>query len=270
MEKQTDGSPESELGLFFGEVGALEKQARESNLHGEGLKEDSKMLSEVLFSEKSKDEGHLLKVGSNEKSKDQGDSLKNSNSSTEEVKSGSNNDPHRLKQGEQKKEASFSIETKTEGSKIHPESLKIGSEEKSNDQGDRLIGKSVELAKKVSENENIPFGTAKRYVSELRKELKTKEPKQTAKKEKSAQKEEVKKSPKQVLQSKVKEFQKKYGKMSYTQKEAALERLLNSLRKLRKQQADLHRKNGLGSKDSELVELLTSVGQQKRIWKMKV
>ncbi|WP_078127255.1 chromosome partitioning protein ParB [Leptospira alexanderi] len=208
MEKQTDGSPESELGLFFGEVGALEKQARESNLHGEGLKEDSKMLSEVLFSEKSKDEGHLLK---------------------------------------------------------------IGSEEKSNDQGDRLIGKSVELAKKVSENENIPFGTAKRYVSELRKELKTKEPKQTAKKEKSAQKEEVKKSPKQVLQSKVKEFQKKYGKMSYTQKEAALERLLNSLRKLRKQQADLHKKRmELGSKDSELVELLTSVGQQKRIWKMKV
>ncbi|EQA61536.1 hypothetical protein LEP1GSC062_2708 [Leptospira alexanderi serovar Manhao 3 str. L 60] len=59
--------------------------------------------------------------------------------------------------------------------------------------------------------------------------------------------------------------------MSYTQKEAALERLLNSLRKLRKQQADLHKKRmELGSKDSELVELLTSVGQQKRIWKMKV
>ncbi|EQA61586.1 hypothetical protein LEP1GSC062_2709, partial [Leptospira alexanderi serovar Manhao 3 str. L 60] len=95
------------------------KQARESNLHGEGLKEDSKMLSEVLFSEKSKDEGHLLKVGSNEKS---------------------------------------------------------------NYEGHSLIGKPVELAKKISEEERIPLGTARNYVSELRKELKTKEPKQTAKK----------------------------------------------------------------------------------------
>ncbi|EMO65754.1 hypothetical protein LEP1GSC132_3063 [Leptospira kirschneri str. 200803703] len=59
--------------------------------------------------------------------------------------------------------------------------------------------------------------------------------------------------------------------MSSDQKEAALERLLNSLRKLRKQQAELHKRTmELGAKDSELVELLTSVGQQKRIWKMKV
>ncbi|WP_078130557.1 chromosome partitioning protein ParB [Leptospira alexanderi] len=237
MEKQRDGSPESELGLFFGEVGALEKQEKESNLHGEGLK-----------------------IGSDQKSNDHPDRLIG-NSSKGLVKKESSFDGTKTEGSKQGKE----------GSKIHPESLKIGSEEKSNDQGDRLIGKSVELAKKVSENENIPFGTAKRYVSELRKELKTKEPKQTAKKEKAAQKEEVKKSPRQVLQSKVKEFQKKYGKMSYTQKEVALERLLNSLRKLRKQQADLHKKTmELGSKDSELVELLTSVGQQKRIWKMKV
>ncbi|EMO85373.1 hypothetical protein LEP1GSC070_1787 [Leptospira santarosai str. AIM] len=41
----------------------------------------------------------------------------------------------------------------------------IGSE-KSNYQGDSLIEKPVELAKKVSENENIPLGTARRYVTD--------------------------------------------------------------------------------------------------------
>ncbi|UOG65982.1 hypothetical protein MAL04_20010 (plasmid) [Leptospira noguchii] len=52
----------------------------------------------------------------------------------------------------------------------------IGSE-KSKYQGDILIGKPVDLAKKVSENENIPLGTARRYVTELKKELKSKAPK---------------------------------------------------------------------------------------------
>lgn len=90
VEEQTGGMSGSELGQQV-EVGNLEEQAKESNLQGEGLKEDSKMLSEVLFSKESKDEGHLLigkSQGSNEKSKVQGD---------------------RLKQGEQKKEASSSI-----------------------------------------------------------------------------------------------------------------------------------------------------------------
>ncbi|AXR66675.1 hypothetical protein DPV73_00175 [Leptospira mayottensis] len=59
--------------------------------------------------------------------------------------------------------------------------------------------------------------------------------------------------------------------MSYEQKEAALERLLNSLRKLRKQQSKLSEAmKELYSKDSEIVELVTSVGQKKRIWKLKV
>lgn len=206
---------ESELGLFFGEVGTLEEQAQGSNLQGDSLKTGSE--------KKSKQEGELL-IGN--ASKD----LANKVSSLDGIGSG-----------------------------------------KSNDQGDRLIGKSVELAKKVSENENIPFGTAKRYVSELRKELKTKEPKSSKKEEKPTKKEEGKKSRRQIVKTKVKEFQKKYGKMSYDQKEAALERLLNSLRKVRKQQDELHKKTmELGSKDSELVELISSVGQQKRIWNLKV
>ncbi|WP_061217673.1 ParB N-terminal domain-containing protein [Leptospira weilii] len=199
--KETDGISGSELGLFFGEVGTLEKQAKESNLHSEGLignsgKDLGNKGSSLTGSgsEKSKDEGHLL----------------NSNS-------------------------------------------------------------SKDLAKKISKNENIPFGTAKNYITEIRKELKAKDPKQTVKKEKPAKKEEGKKNQRQILQAKVKDFQKKYGKLTYNQKEAALERLLNSLRKVRKQQDELHKKAmELGSKDSELVELITSVGEQKRIWKMKV
>ncbi|WP_061216637.1 chromosome partitioning protein ParB [Leptospira weilii] len=224
VEKQTEGMLESELGLF-GEVGTIKEQG--SNLQGEGLKEDSKMLSEVLFSEKSKDEGHLLigrSQGSNERSKIQG------------------------------------------------ESLKIGSDQKSNYQGDSLIEKPVELAKKVSENENIPLGTARRYVTELKKELKTKEPKPTAKKEKPAKKEEgKKKTRKQIAQKKAKEFQKKYLKMTYDQKEAALDRLLGTLVRLRKQQSKLNEQVMDNHwKDSEIVYQLTAVGQDKRIWKLKV
>ncbi|UML80572.1 ParB N-terminal domain-containing protein [Leptospira kirschneri] len=147
-----------------------------------------------------------------------------------------------------------------------------GVEQKSKVQGELLIGHSgKDLAKRVSEKENIPVGTAKKYIAELRKELKTKDPKSSKKEEKSTKKEEGKKSRRQLVKAKVKEFQKKYGKMSYDQKEAALERLLNSLRKIRKQQDELHKKTmELGSKDSELVELISSVGQQKRIWNLKV
>lgn len=40
----------------------------------------------------------------------------------------------------------------------------------SKDQGDLLIGRSAALAEKVAHKEKIPLGTAKRYVTELRKE----------------------------------------------------------------------------------------------------
>lgn len=136
-----------------------------------------------------------------------------------------------------------------------------------------MIGNSSkDLARKVSENENIPLGTAKNYISELKKELKTKEPKPTAKKEKPAKKEEgKKKTRKQIAQKKAKEFQKKYLKMSYEQKEAALDRMLGLLVRLRKQQSKLDEQvMELHWKDAEIVYQLTAVGQDKRIWKLKV
>ncbi|UNE67091.1 chromosome partitioning protein ParB [Leptospira interrogans] len=258
LEKQTGGMFGSEFGLFFGEVGALEEQAKESNLHGEGLKEGSEIHPESL------------KIGSDQKS---------------------NNDSHRLKQGEQKKEASSSIGTKTEGSKQESdllknsnsstkqvkgskqesESLKNGSDKKSNYEGHSLIEKRKELAKKISEEEKIPLGTARNYVSELKKELKTKEPKETSK-EKPAKKEEgKKKTRKQIAQAKAKEFQKKYLKITYDQKEAALDRMLGTLIRLRKQQTKLNDQvMELHWKDAEIVYQLTAVGQDKRIWKLKV
>lgn len=175
-----------------------------------------------------------------------------------------------FKETESKQESEFLISNSSKDLVNNESSLDGSGSEKSKYQGDILIEKQ-DLAKKVSENENIPLGTARRYVTELKKELKTKERKPSKREEKSIKRGEVKKSPRQILQAKVKEFQKKYGKMSSDQKEAALERLLNSLRRLRKQQAELHKRTmELGAKDSELVELLTSVGQQKRIWKMKV
>ncbi|KGE22178.1 chromosomal partitioning protein ParB, partial [Leptospira interrogans serovar Lai] len=71
---------------------------------------------------------------------------------------------------------------------VNNESSLVGSgSEKSKYQGDILIEKQ-DLAKKVSENENIPLGTARRYVTELKKELKTKNPKSIAKKEKDESK----------------------------------------------------------------------------------
>ncbi|ULH27602.1 chromosome partitioning protein ParB [Leptospira weilii] len=196
LEKQTGGMSGSELGLFFGEVGALEEQAKES--------------------------------------KQESDLLKNSNSSTEEGKS---------------------------GSKIQGESLIFSKREQSEN-----------LAVKISKNENIPRGTAQRYIAELKKELKTKEPKETAKKEKPAKKEEgKKKTRKQIAQAKAKEFQKKYLKMSYDQKEAALDRMLGTLIRLRKQQTKLNDQvMELHWKDAEIVYQLTAVGQDKRIWKLKV
>ncbi|WP_244894549.1 chromosome partitioning protein ParB, partial [Leptospira alexanderi] len=164
------------------------------------------------------------------------------------------------------------ISEQAKESNLHGEGLKEGSNEKSNYQGDSLIEKPVELAKKVSENENIPLGTARRYVTELKKELKTKEPNQTAKKEKPAKKEEgKKKTRKQIAQAKAKEFQKKYLKMTYDQKEAALDRLLGLLVRLRKQQSKLNEQVMENHwKDSEIVYQLTAVGQDKRIWKLKV
>ncbi|EMF91516.1 ParB-like protein [Leptospira santarosai str. ST188] len=160
------------------------------------------------------------------------------------------------------------VGTVSEQAKQEREVLKTESE-KSNDQGDRLIGKQ-ELAKRVSENENIPFGTAKRYVSELRKELKSKAPKASSPKEKK--KEEVgKKTRKQLVEGKAKEFQKKYSKLSRNQKAESVNRLLNSLVNLRKRVSKLNDQiSELGDKDHEIVTKLIAVGERERIWKLKI
>lgn len=221
----------SELGLF-GEVGTVSEQAKQE---GEVLKTES---------EKSNYEGHrliekpveLAREVSDQKSKVQGELL---------------------------------IEGETQKPRKEDFSLiGIGSE-KSNDQGDRLIGKQ-ELAKRVSENENIPFGTAKRYVSELRKELKSKAPKAVSEKEKK--KEEVgKKTRKQIVEGKAKEFQKKYSKLSRNQKAEAVNRLLNSLVNLRKRVSKLNEQiSELSERDHEIVTKLIAVGERERIWKLKI
>ncbi|EMY24511.1 ParB-like protein [Leptospira interrogans serovar Australis str. 200703203] len=186
------------------------------------------------------------------------------------------------------------------GSKQESESLKIGSDEKSKDEGDLLIGKSVELAKKessldgsdsekskdeshllisnsskdlakkISKNENIPFGTAKNYITELRKELKTKEPKPSKREEKSIKQGEVKKSPRQIVQAKVKEFQKKYGKLSASAKKTEVSRLVGKLIQLRKKKEKLDAEiTAFHQSYSEIVEKLTAVGEKKRVWELK-
>ncbi|EKR64847.1 hypothetical protein LEP1GSC036_0508, partial [Leptospira weilii str. 2006001853] len=199
LEKQTDGMSGSELGLFFGEVGTLEKQAKESKVH-----------PDLLIGNSGKDLG--------------------------------------------KKESS----------------LAGSGSGKSNYEGHSLIEKpKKELAKKISEEERIPLGTARNYVSELKKELKTKDPKQTTKKEKPAKKDEGKKSPRQIEQAKVKEFQKKYGKLSASAKETEVSRLVGRLIQLRKKKEKLDAEIAAFHQGySEIVEKLTAVGEKKRVWEV--
>lgn len=136
---------------------------------------------------------------------------------------------------------------------------------KSKYQGDILIEKQ-DLAKKVSENENIPLGTARRYVTELKKELKTKNPKSIAKKEKDESKIKTLKS-----KDKVKEFQKKYSKMSSTAKKAEVNRLVSKLVILRKKRKRLDEEMmNLLKEDSEIVEKLVSVGEKKKVQGLSV
>ncbi|EKR75461.1 hypothetical protein LEP1GSC041_3695, partial [Leptospira noguchii str. 2006001870] len=154
---------------------------------------------------------------------------------------------------------------------VNNESSFVGSgSEKSKDEGDSLIEKPVELAKKVSENENIPLGTARRYVTELKKELKSKEPKVVSEKEKKKGKNE---SKSKTLQSKdkVKEFQKKYSKMSSTAKKAEVSRLIGKLIQVRKKREKLDAQvTAFIKEDSLIVEKLFAVGEKKRVQGLSV
>ncbi|AVQ12311.1 Chromosome partitioning protein ParB [Leptospira santarosai] len=161
------------------------------------------------------------------------------------------------------------VGTVSEQAKQEGEVLKTESE-KSNYEGHSLIEKPKELAKKISEEERIPLGTARNYVSELKKELKSKAPKVVSEKEKK--KEEVgKKTRKQIVEGKAKEFQKKYSKLSRNQKAESVNRLLNSLVNLRKRVSKLNDQiSELGDKDHEIVTKLIAVGERERIWKLKI
>ncbi|UML84270.1 chromosome partitioning protein ParB [Leptospira interrogans] len=146
----------------------------------------------------------------------------------------------------------------TEGSKIHPEPLKQGSNEKSKYHPDILIGKQ-DVAKKVSENENIPLGTARRYVTELKKELKNKDPKPSKKKTEKKKETATKKDT-------VKEFQKKYSKMSASAKKTEVNRLVGKLIGIRKKRETLEAQvTTFLKEDSEIVAKLVAVGEKKRV-----
>ncbi|WP_017850284.1 chromosome partitioning protein ParB [Leptospira interrogans serovar Szwajizak] len=154
-----------------------------------------------------------------------------------------------------------------EKSNLQGEGLKKDSGQESNYQGDSLIEKPIELAKKVSENENIPLGTARRYVTELKKELKSKDPKPSYKKE---NKKEVKKDSRSV-KDKAREFEKKYSKMNTTSKKAEVNRLVSKLTGIRKKRKSLEEETSkLLREDLEIVEKLEIVGEKKRIQGIRV
>ncbi|AVV51300.1 ParB N-terminal domain-containing protein [Leptospira santarosai] len=180
---------------------------------------------------------------------------------------------------EQAKQEREVLKTESEKSKYQGDIL-IGkpvelamevSDQKSKVQGELLIGNSSkDLAKTVSEKENIPVGTAKKYIAEIRKELKSKAPKVVSEKEKKKV-ESGKKTRKQIVEGKAKEFQKKYSKLSRNQKAESVNRLLNSLVNLRKRVSKLNDQiSELGDKDHEIVTKLIAVGERERIWKLKI
>ncbi|EMK24659.1 ParB N-terminal domain-containing protein [Leptospira kirschneri] len=209
------------------------------NRGGDRKSESSNPPGENLGEEKSNLQGEGLKQDSNEKSNDEG---------------------HRMIETSSIEGTLFS---ETEESKVHPKSLITESDKKSNYQGDSLIGKQ-ELAKRVSENENIPLGTARRYVTELKKELKSKDPK-PAKKKTEKKKEAVTKK------NKVKEFQKKYSKLSASAKKTEVSRLVGKLIQVRKKREKLDAQvTVLLKEDSEIVEKLIAVGEKKRVWGLSV
>ncbi|MDI7212096.1 chromosome partitioning protein ParB [Leptospira santarosai] len=230
-EPKQEGSSLSEKGLH-------EMSVSELGLFGEvgTVSEQAKQEREVLKteSEKSKDEGHSLIEGSEQKSKQESELLIG-NSSKDLTKK---------------------------------ESALVGKE--SNYEGHSLIEKPKELAKKISEEERIPLGTARNYVSELKKELKSKDPKASSPKEKKTA-ESGKKTRKQIVEGKAKEFQKKYSKLSRNQKAESVNRLLNSLVNLRKRVSKLNEQiSELSERDHEIVTKLIAVGERERIWKLKI
>ncbi|MDI7167013.1 ParB N-terminal domain-containing protein [Leptospira santarosai] len=245
-EPKQEGSSLSESGLhemsvrelgLFGEVGTVSEQAKQESEVLKTESEKSKYQGDILIGKPVE----LAREVSDQKSKVQGELLIE----------GETQKP--------RKEDFSLIGIASEKSKIQGESLIFSKDEKSEN-----------LAVKISENENIPRGTAQRYIAEIRKELKSKAPKASSPKEKKKV-ESGKKTRKQIVEGKAKEFQKKYSKLSRNQKAESVNRLLNSLVNLRKRVSKLNDQiSELGDKDHEIVTKLIAVGERERIWKLKI
>lgn len=151
------------------------------------------------------------------------------------------------------------IEDSNLKSKQESEPLKQGLDEKSNLHPEGLKSEKKDIAKKISESESIPLGTATRYVAEIRKELKNKDPK-PSKKNTEKKKETVTKK------DKVKEFQKKYSKMSASAKKTEVNRLISKLTGVRKKREKLETElSSYLQEDSEIVAKLVAVGEKQRV-----
>ncbi|AGS80453.1 ParB N-terminal domain-containing protein [Leptospira alstonii] len=119
-----------------------------------------------------------------------------------------------------------------------------------------------DLAKKVSEKEKIPLGTATRYVAELRKELQPQEPKP----EKKQEQEETTHKP---LKEIVREFRKRYTQMTKSQKETEVNRLKRTLIKLNHEWDKMNEQIRSNERHtSQIHEKLISVGKKEEIFKI--
>ncbi|AVV79143.1 ParB/RepB/Spo0J family partition protein [Leptospira santarosai] len=110
-----------------------------------------------------------------------------------------------------------------------------------------------DVAKKISENEKIPLGTATRYVAEIRKELLPQESKPEKKPE------ETKEKP---LKEIVREFRKRYTRMTKSQREREINRLKGTLIKLSYEWDKLHQQiDSNENHKHQIFEKLRSVGE---------
>ncbi|WP_430624058.1 ParB N-terminal domain-containing protein [Leptospira weilii] len=123
-----------------------------------------------------------------------------------------------------------------------------------------------DVAKKISENEKIPLGTATRYVAELRKELHSQELIPEKKKVKVQVQEETKNRP---LKEIVKEFRKRYIKMSKSQQEAERNRLKRTYIKLSNEWYEMNERiRSNQSHASQIREKFASIGRGNEIYKI--
>lgn len=157
---------------------------------------------------------------------------------------------------------SFQEESKQAGSKYQGDILKKNEAKKED------VENKSDLAKKISEEENIPLGTARRYVTEIKKEIRSKE--KTPKEEKLTDL-APKKSAHALRKVKVKLFQKKFATLTQSAKQAEVNRLVARLVQVRKKTEKLENAiRELNQKDAEITEKLITVGEKKRVLNLSI